>query len=344
MSEPPRPQAGPTNSIVDVRGIRVGQHTAVGDGWLTGTTVVLPPPGGAVASVDVRGGGPGTRETDLLDPRNAVHKVNAIMLGGGSAFGLSAADGVMGRLSEAGEGVVVDTPTARLVVPIVPAAILFDLGRGGDPLARPDASFGAQAYDNASETPPEQGNVGAGTGAVAGGLKGGIGTASTVLADGATVGALVAVNSAGRLVDPATGRLYGAPYMLPGELPPFAADRPVGPARPPSAPGFGLNTTIGVVATDATLTKAECAKLAGVAQDGIARAAVPAHTMFDGDTVFAMATGTRPAPDQLGLYALQWAATDCLTRAMVRALLAATSVRTPAGAWPSYPETMHAGQ
>ena len=215
-------RTGTTNSLVDVVGLRVGHVQRVGDGWLTGSTVVLTGAAGAVGGVDVRGGGPGTRETDLLDPRNNVQRVHAVLLTGGSAFGLAAADGVMARLAAAGVGYPVG-PEPGQVVPIVPAAVVFDLGRGGDFTARPDASFGGLAYDEAAGpggvAAPLAGCVGAGTGAVAGGLKGGVGSASEVLPDGSTVGALVVVNAVGSTVDLGTGELLGARHLLPGEVP-----------------------------------------------------------------------------------------------------------------------------
>ncbi|GAA3721539.1 putative pantetheine hydrolase [Spinactinospora alkalitolerans] len=332
------PVPGPTNDLTDVTGVRVGHRTAVGAGRLTGTTVVLAPPGGAVGGVDVRGGGPGTRETDLLDPRNAVERVNAVLLGGGSAFGLAAADGVMERLLAAGEGVRVG-PGDAVIVPIVPGAVVFDLGRGGDPRARPTADFGSAAYDDAGTGPVRQGCVGAGTGALVGRIKGAVGSASAVLADGGTVAALAVVNAAGSAFDPDTGELYAARFALPGEFPglgrPDPAEAAAFAARP-AGPETTLHTTIGVVATDAALTKAQCAKAAGIAHDGLARAVRPVHTMLDGDTVFTLATGRRPAPDQQGFHDLLAAAGDCFTRAVAHAVLAATSVRTPAGAWPGY--------
>src|ERR1035437_8727929 len=276
-------QPGPTNSLIDVAGIRVGHADRRVDGWLSGTTVVLAPDSGAVAGVDVRGGGPGTRETDVLDPRNLVERIHAVVLSGGSAFGLAAADGVMQRLFQAGVGYPVGGPGE--VVPIVPGAVIFDLGRGGDFTKRPGAALGQEAYDAALSSPAGPapiGLVGAGTGAVAGGLKGAVGSASVVLADGTTVAALVVVNSFGSCVDPATGELYAARFGLPGEftqllLPDVAeggAARLAGDARAGAA-GLGLlgpalATTIGVVATDATLTKAQCAKVSGIAHDGMA--------------------------------------------------------------------------
>jgi L-aminopeptidase/D-esterase-like protein len=343
---------GPTNSLTDVAGIRVGHADRRGDGWLSGTTVVLAPDGGAVAGVDVRGGGPGTRETDLLDPRNQVDRVHALVVSGGSAFGLAAADGVMQRLYEAGVGYATGGPGE--VVPIVPCAVIFDLGRGGDYGKRPGADMGQKAYDAAlasSAGPVPTGVVGAGMGAIAGGLKGAIGSASAVLADGTTVAALVVVNSFGSCIDPLTGELYAARFGLPGEFTQILVPDPdeVAAARaaaekntPPGGQGpFGaaLATTIGVVATDATLTKSQCAKVSGIAHDGLARAIRPVHTMFDGDTVFTLATRDRTAPEMLAFHFLLDAAGDCLTRAIGRAMLAAESVQTPAGAWRSYRET-----
>jgi L-aminopeptidase/D-esterase-like protein len=339
-------QPGPTNSLTDVAGIRVGHADRRGDGWLSGTTVVLAPVGGAVAGVDVRGGGPGTRETDLLDPRNLVERVHAITLSGGSAFGLAAADGVMSRLFEAGVGYPVGGPGE--VVPIVAGAVIFDLGRGGDFGKYPGAAMGEEAYRVALSSPAgpvPTGVVGAGTGAVAGGLKGAVGSASVVLAGGTTVAALVVVNAAGSCVDPLTGELYAARFGLPGEfthlLPPDAeeveaARTAADAAARPGGPRYALATTIGVVATDAILTKAQCAKVSGIAHDGMARGIRPVHTMFDGDAVFTLATGGHGAPDPLGFHALLDAAGDCFTRAIGQAMLAARSVQTPAGAWRSY--------
>jgi len=340
--------AGATNSLADVAGIRVGHADRRGDGWLSGTTVVLAPQGGAVAGVDVRGGGPGTRETDLLDPRNLVERIHAVTLTGGSAFGLAAADGVMARLSDDGIGYPVGGPGE--VVPIVPSAAIFDLGRGGDFSKRPGAAMGEQAYEAALSGAGEQaptGVVGAGIGATAGGLKGGVGSASVLLAEGTVVAVLVVVNAAGSCVDPANGELYAARFGLPGEFTGLLLPDPteVAAARAaaeaavsPGGPRRVLATTIGVVATDATLTKAQCAKVSGLAHDGMARAIRPVHTMFDGDTVFTMATGDRGAPDPLSFHGLLDAAGDCFTRAIGRAILAAESVETPAGRWRSYRE------
>ncbi|MCU4184955.1 P1 family peptidase [Acidiferrimicrobium sp. IK] len=344
--------AGPTNSIVDVDGLRVGHHTRTGNGWLTGTTVVVGPPEGMVGGVDVRGGGPGTRETDVLGLTTAQTPVHAVVLGGGSAFGLAAASGVADSLEEDGVGVEVTTPYGTMTVPIVPAAIVFDLGRGGDPKCRPDPGFGAAAYRAASTEPPAQGCVGAGTGSVAGAIKGGIGSASVVIDGAVTVAVITAVNAAGSAVDPANGELYGVRFGLPGEYdrlrapatPELDRARAGGQVHPPSAHAPAgpapLNTTIGVVATDAVLTRPQCTKLAAVVHDGMARALRPCHSMQDGDSVFALATGRGPSPDDGLFFSILAAGADCFARAVVNAMLAATSVTTPVGSWPSYLDLM----
>ena len=318
--------------------MRVGHAQRIGDGALTGTTVVVPGPDGAVAGVDVRGGGPGTRETDALDPRTLVDRVHAVVLSGGSAYGLAAATGVMDALGEAGTGFPV-SPRPGEVVPIVPAAVVFDLGRGGDFRARPDAGLGAAALAAAVGGPSPQGVVGAGTGALVGGLKGGVGTASGTTAGGDTVTALCVVNAAGSAVDPRTGALWAAAHLTADDaVPPALPDdrsallaRLTAAAAPPT-----LNTTIGVVWTDATLTVAQCTKLAAVAHDGLARAVRPAHGMTDGDTFFGLATSDRPAPDFPGLQALLTAGADVVVRAVGNAVLAAATVTTAAGTYRSY--------
>lgn len=339
---------GATNSLVDVAGVRVGHADRRGDGWLTGSTVVLAPPDGSVAGVDVRGGGPGTRETDLLDPRNMVERVHAVVLTGGSAYGLAAADGVMRRLREQGVGLPVgpvggDRDSGQMVVPIVPAAVVFDLGRGGDPYRCPDPDLGAAAYDDAASpsglAAVRQGGVGAGTGCVAGGLAAGIGSASVVLEDGTSIAALVVVNSFGSCVEPDGGLLRAVRFAVAGEFDgaPVPPPRWTPPDRPPQESfGPGRATTLAVLATDLSLSKAQCAKLAGIGHDGMARAIAPVHTPLDGDTVFALATADRPAPDLPAVMTLHTAAADCLTRAVAHALLAAESVSTGAGHWPSY--------
>ncbi|CUR57095.1 conserved hypothetical protein [metagenome] len=337
-------QPGPTNAITDVPGIRVGHAQRTDEGWLTGTTIVLPTAEGAVAGVDVRGGGPGTRETDVLDPRNLVERAHAIVLSGGSALGLAAADGVTRALFDEGIGYPMGAPGE--VVPIVPAAILFDLGRGGVFGNAPDAELGRAAYAAAGASTPT-GCVGAGTGARAGGLKGAVGTASAVLPDGTIVGALVAVNALGSCVDPVTGELYAARHCLPGDLPPLhlPAEAELAAARAAATlvPGAHLATTVGVLATDRTLTKAQCAKVSGIGHDGLARAIRPVHTMFDGDTLFTLATGGRDAPDQLEFHALLEAAADCVTRAVARAMLAATSAAGLRSFRDAFPSAVGAG-
>ena len=324
---------GPRNDLTDVAGMRVGHHQRIGSGWRTGTTVVLPPPA-TIAAVEVRGGGPGTRETDALDPRNLVPHAHAVCLTGGSAYGLAAADGVMAWLEEHGVGFPVG-PDPRQVVPIVPTAVLFDLGRGGTFGHRPGPAFGYAATARAARgrrpAAVVEGSVGAAAGAAAGPLAGGIGSASLLLEDGTTVAAVVAVNSAGRVDDPTTGALYGASALLPTDPPvrrPVRAEVVTAAARWPWPPP--LNTTIGVVATDALLHRAEAQRLAGAAHNGLARAVRPSHLLNDGDTFFVLATGARELPPEVGtrerttsLNGLATATADVVTRAIVRGVLAA---------------------
>lgn len=343
--------AGLRNALSDVDGLLLGHYDRRDDGHLTGTTVVIAPEG-MVAGVDVRGGAPGTRETDLLDPTASIQRVHAIVLTGGSAFGLSAASGVAEALALAGIGFPVGAPGD--VVPIVPATVLFDLGRGGSFTARPDASFGKLAVAAALAGVPDDrmGLVGAGMGAVSSGIKSGLGTASSVLADGSVVGALVVANAVGSPVDPCNGELLGARNLLARDLAgldlaglrvPEEAERDAlqqvitttGPhLRTPAA--RISNTSIGIIATNATLTKAQCTKMAGTAHDGLARALNPVHTQFDGDTLFAVSTATGPVPDDIGFHDILCAAAEVVTRALVRGLLAAEGVQTPGGSWSSY--------
>ncbi|WP_353951042.1 P1 family peptidase [Knoellia sp. S7-12] len=324
------PHPGRHNAITDVTGIRVGHVTRDEQGWLTGVTVLVPP-SGTVGGVDVRGGAPGTRETDLLDPVRLVDRVDAVVLAGGSAFGLASADGVMQEAYADGRGWPLSTEDVSEVVPIVPAAVILDLGRGGEFSHTPSAEDGARAWREATDGPVAQGSVGAGTGARAGGLKGGVGTASAVV-NGVTVGAIVVVNAMGSPCAP-DGSLYAVRSGLADEF----TDTPV--PDPAAAQAYwealaaaeaelraGMATTIGVVATDATLTKVQCRKLAEVSHDGLARALSPAHTAYDGDTIFTLATGEREAPGDLDLVHLQTAAADCVTRAIGHAMLAATSI------------------
>ncbi|HXC29226.1 MAG TPA: P1 family peptidase [Stellaceae bacterium] len=327
--------SGPRNLITDVPGILVGQ--AEDREAITGTTVVLAE-APAVAAVDVRGGAPGSRETELLRPGNLVERVDAIVLSGGSAFGLDAGAGVMDALAAQGRGFVVGE--AR--VPIVPAAILFDLnfpGRQHWTEEPPHRRLGREAVARAGRD-FALGNAGAGLGAKAGALKGGLGSASLRLTAGATgnftVGAIVAVNCCGSAVRPDCGRFWAAEFALPGEIPP----QPASPDAPLdlddmsacSALFAGANTTIAAVATDAPLDKSLCLRFAMMAQDGLARAIRPAHTPFDGDTVFALSTGRGEPVDPTRLTRLGMAAADCLARAVMRAIVSAESL----GGYPSW--------
>lgn len=315
-----------------ITGFRIGHVTADEPGWLTGTTVVVAE-GGAVGGVDVRGGGPGTRETDLLEPGALVERVHAVVLTGGSAYGLAAADGVMQGLERRGIGFPVG-PDAGQVVPIVPAAVIFDLGRGGDFGHRPTADFGLRALEAATDDDPQTGCVGAGTGATCGGLKGGFGYAEQRLPDGSAVAVVVVVNAVGSVVDPRTGRLWSDPdELLPA---PTDAER-AALAAAAADPAPSLATTIGVVLTDATLTPAQCRKVAAVAHDGMARAIRPVHSMLDGDTIFCLASGERPAETDPyatvgALDLLLAAAAEVFSAACRDAVVSATG----RGPWPAY--------
>lgn len=303
MSPSPQgPVDAPPGTITDVAGIWIGHHTRTEDGARTGVTVVIAP-NGAVAAVDVRGGGPGTRETDALGLTTLVERIHAICLSGGSAFGLGAAHGVMEWCRQRGWGVDLGRGPTE-VVPVVPAAVIFDLGRGGDFTAWPTAADGHRAADTAGPHGPCRGTLGAGTGALTGGLQGGLGSASHVIDEGAfagcTVGALVVLNSSGSAVNPHTGRPWdtsGRP-MEPATAAQIAAldaarRAPRGPHI--TADHEPLNTIVGVIATDANLTPAETQRCAMVGHDGYARAVRPVHSLFDGDTVFALATGAADA-------------------------------------------------
>jgi L-aminopeptidase/D-esterase-like protein len=296
----------PFDDITDVSGIQVGHDTNLEA--MTGCTVVLCAGQPAVGGVDVRGGGPGTRETDLLNPTCNVNEVHAVLLTGGSAFGLDAATGVMRALERMGIGY--QTPIAR--IPIVPAAVLFDLGIGRADV-RPDAASGERAVAAAGIGPIAQGSVGAGTGATiaklqgpASGRKSGIGSASAALPDGAIVGAIVAVN--------AVGDVSESGWSL-ENLPPW-------PAPPPSPM---TNTTIGVIATSARLTKAQATKVAQMAHDGLARVIRPLHTPFDGDAIFALSLAAPDAPpaDSIQLAMIGAAAADVISRAVIKGVRAA---------------------
>ncbi|HEY3382785.1 MAG TPA: P1 family peptidase [Vicinamibacterales bacterium] len=320
------PQVPQGSGLTDVPGIKVGHHTLTER--LTGCTVVLAE-AGAVGGVDVRGSAPGTRETDLLNPVNLVDRVNAVVLAGGSAFGLDAATGVVRYLDERGVGF----PTQYGKVPIVPAAILFDLNVG-DAKIRPTADCGYRAAAGATTGPIVEGNVGAGAGATVGKLagneramKGGIGTASITMPDGLIVAALVVVNAAGDVIDPLNGTVIAGARTPDGQGLADARQLLRSGALSPRTP-LGGNTTIGVVATNALLTKAQATKVAQMAHDGVARAVSPAHTPFDGDTIFTLATGARPgATDLLVVGAL---AAEVTSQAIVRAVRAARGI-------PGYP-------
>jgi L-aminopeptidase/D-esterase-like protein len=322
MDNETMPRKAVSAAITDVAGIEVGHFTD--PRRPTGCTVVLARDG-AVAGVDVRGAAPGTRETDLLAPTNLVDKVHGILLAGGSAWGLDAATGVMRCLEE--QGVGLDVGAARL--PLVPGAVLFDL-MVGDAKIRPDAQAGYEACKSASKRAPAEGNVGAGSGAAVGkifgierAMKGGIGTAS-VTVDGVTVGAIVACNALGDVVDPETGRpIAGARTKGGRSL--ADARRALLEGEAPKPLLAGTNTTIGVIATDAALTKAQASRLATMAHDGLARTINPVHTMSDGDTLFALATGR--AKKSPGMMVLGTMAAEATARAVVRAVLAAESVR-----------------
>ncbi len=325
------------DDLCDVPGILVGHDTDLEAG--TGCTVVRcawP----AVGAVDVRGGAPGTRETDLLDPRCMMTDVHAVVLTGGSAFGLAAADGVMRVLAE--EGVGFDAGPAR--VPIVPAAVLFDLGLGRADV-RPDAASGMRAVRAAAGGPIAQGTVGAGTGATVGkmagpalAVKGGVGSASEQLPDGHIIGALVAVNALGDIYDAETGRLLAGARSPSGQrwlADDIAAARSGAqtqslPAEPEQSPFPGTQTTLALIATDAPFTKAELAKLAQMAHDGLALAIRPVHTPFDGDTVFALSTAKNAATaapaGALPLALAGATAAQTLARAVAKAIRAATAL------------------
>ena len=313
--------------LTEVEGLRVGQITLTERP--TGCTVVLVDGQGVPGGVSQRGGAPGTRETDLLDPLNLVDKVNAIVLAGGSAYGLDAAQGVVRYLDERKIGWDVG---AAGVVPIVPSAILFDLGFGGDPKIRPTADCGYKAALAATDGPVQEGNVGAGAGATIGkvagrgrSMKSGIGSAAIRLPNGLTVGAIVAVNAVGDVIDPATGQVVAGVRTQDGKT--LADARKLlrdGSLIQAAAPRAGGNTTIAVVATNAKLTKVEVNRVALMADDGLARAISPSHTIGDGDTVFALATGRWTG--QVDASIVGALAAEVLAEAIVRAATQADSL------------------
>ena len=337
-SQTPAPPASvelePTGGrgLTEVHGIKVGSHTLAGRP--TGCTVILVDGEGVPGGVSQRGGAPGTRETDLLNPENMVDKVNAVVLSGGSAYGLDAAQGVVRWLEERKMGWRVGTG----VVPIVPAAILMDLGFGGDAAIRPTADCGYKAVDAASATAVQEGNVGAGAGATVGKMggrpmKGGLGSAAFRLPNGLVVAAIVATNAVGDVVDPETGRIVAGTRTEDGKS---LADvrkllRSGAIGRRPQ-PRAGENTTIGLVATNARLTKTEINRVALMADDGFARAINPSHTVGDGDTVFSLATGRWEG--QANVTLIGALAAEAMAEAIVRAVSKAES----AGGVPSAKE------
>ena len=309
--------------ITDVAGLEVGHFTD--NRRPTGCTVVLTR-GGAVGGADVRGAAPGTRETDLLDPSNLVDQVHAIMLAGGSAYGLDAAGGAMRWLEARGIGI--DVKVAR--VPIVPSAVLFDL-LVGDPSIRPDGAAGFAACEAASSNAPEEGNVGAGTGACVGkvfgidrAMKGGIGSASLTV-DGVTVAAIIACNALGDVTHPDTGQPMAGARQSPDSLDLLNIRRALMQGQTAKAIIPGTNTTIGVVATDAQISKTQARRLAVLAHDGLARSINPVHTISDGDTLFALGTGQ--SGKSLGMMTLGALAAEVTARAVVNAVLASAGLR-----------------
>ncbi|MFD9873263.1 P1 family peptidase [[Kitasatospora] papulosa] len=332
------PEPGPFNALTDVPGIRVGRVQSTRAPYLTGATVVYTP-SRPLAGVDVRGGSPGTWTTDTLDPVNANPGVDAIVLTGGSDWGLDVGVGAMHWLED----------RKGVSSPIVPGAVIWDIGRGGSEQARPTASWGYRAMQAAEDGPVRQGTVGAGTGALAaaGALKGGVGTASVTLDDGTVVGALVVVNALGTTVNPKDCTLLGAALGIGDE---FAGLRRPSPAEcrpvtgtPQDGTNPAGNTTIAVVATSAAMENAALTRMAAAAQDGLARAIRPSHTLSDGDTIFSLATGTgrrlsnADPHDMRALTRIGSAAADALSRAVAHAMIEATSVRKYKSYCDTYP-------
>jgi D-aminopeptidase len=322
-------QAGARNLITDVAGLRVGNAQDMG---LRSGVTVLVADAPFTAGVHVMGGAPGTRETDLLAPDRVVEQVDALVLSGGSAFGLDAASGVADGLREMGRGFAV----GDVRVPIVPGAILFDLLNGGDKgwSDNPYKALGRAALAAASDA-FGIGSEGAGTGATTATLKGGLGSASAILPDGSTVGALVAVNALGSATVGEGPQFWAAPFEIGDEFGGLGpAPHPPDPMTAPTKLAQHANTTIGIIATDAALTQAQCTRLATAAHDGFARALLPSHTLMDGDLIFAAATGARPAPDLPAQVMLGHAAACTMARAIARAVHAAAPMPgDPLPAW-----------
>lgn len=327
-SQTPMPPLNRT--LTSVLGIKVGHITL--EGRPTGCTVVLTE-NGATAGVDVRGGAPGTRETELLDPVNSVQEIHAIVLAGGSAYGLDAASGVMRFLDEKGVGFKVGSHGLTANVPIVPAAILIDLGVGGNAAIRPDADCGYRAAVAASIEPVSEGSIGAGAGATVGkiagyqrAMKGGLGSAAIHTADGLIVAALVAVNAFGDVVDPSSGKVVAGVRTVEGTG--LADARLLLRSGVAQRTNVGANTTIGIVATNRALTKVQATKVAQMAHDGYARTIYPIHTAVDGDTVFALSTGTDKG--EVDITRIGALAADAMSDAVIRAVTQATGL-------PGYP-------
>jgi L-aminopeptidase/D-esterase-like protein len=318
---------GKHNALTDVDGIGLGHYTDADAA--SGVTVAICPEG-AVTGVDVRGSAPGTRETDLLAPLNLVDKSQAVVLAGGSVFGLAAADGAVRWLAERGFGFPLDKSH---VAPIVPAAVLYDLGRGRQFVPPICAEWGEKACRTAGSGPVACGCVGAGTGALSGNIKGGVGSASLVMDSSVVVAALVAVNSAGSVINPDTGCPWEIGLEMENE---FGLQGKRAVRLPPPIESAPVkNTTIGIIATDTTLTKAQAQKIAQMGHDGMARAIRPSHTMFDGDTIFCMATGKKKLPESSGFFSTPQAqaineighsAAICMSRAIIKAILSAISM------------------
>ncbi len=318
---------GKYNSIIDVAGLSAGHFTDIQAA--SGVTVVICEQG-AVAGVDVRGAAPGTRETDLLNPVNLVEQVQAVVLSGGSVYGLAASDGVVRWLAQRKLGYPVD---AEHMVPIVPSAVLYDLGRGADFVPPVQPQWGFDACESAHTGPLLRGCCGAGMGAVSGSIKGGLGTASQVLNSGITVAAVVVVNSVGSVVNPQTGRLWEQSIEIDDE---FAGQINRRVQLPPADTALpATNTTIGIVATDAILTTAQATKIAQMAHDGLARAIRPSHTMFDGDTIFCLATGQKDLPlgadflpgrQAQAISDIGHVAAECMSRAIIHGVLSAKTM------------------
>ncbi|MFL4472242.1 P1 family peptidase [Tateyamaria armeniaca] len=315
---------GPQNAITDIAGLKVGN--AQDDALKSGVTV-LTADAPFTAAVSVLGGAPGTRETDLLAPDKSVAQVDALVLSGGSAYGLDACSGVVAGLRDAGRGYRV----GNAIIPLVPGAIIFDLLSGGDKdwATSPYPALGRQAFE-AATTSTAIGTIGAGTGAMTAMMKGGLGTASLVLDSGITVAALVAANPMGSVTTPGERHFWAAPYEIDGEFGGLGPDPTSGlgrtlDSRKLTAMLERANTTIAIVATDAALDKAQCQRVAIAAHDGIARACVPAHSPGDGDLVFSVSKGGQPMNSQSDLGMIGHAAALCLSRAIARGVYAATA-------------------